>query len=259
MGNQLFGEYYVKNLHLWGGELPRWNFVDFFHSFLIVFRVLCGEWIESMWVCIDVAGWPCIPFFLLTMVVGSLVVLNLFLVLLLSSFSADNLKNEDQEDDINQIPIAINRIKRFFFYIKDFFINFFKKNILKIESSTGSEINATNTDKINNDDINLNMENIDVQKKKGKFVVLTNASENFLNLLFALLFELNVVTEKVDIQKFQTNGKDDKPYFKNKTMRKKITYIWVTLKKKSFITVEHKYFEIFIILMIVLSSIALVS
>ena len=44
------------------------------HSFMIVFRVLCGEWIESMWNCMRVAGWPCVPFFLLTMIIGNLVV-----------------------------------------------------------------------------------------------------------------------------------------------------------------------------------------
>jgi hypothetical protein len=70
----MFGENYIKNIHALGGELPRWNFVDFFHSFMIVFRVLCGEWIESMWDCIKVSGWPCIPFFLLTMIIGKLVV-----------------------------------------------------------------------------------------------------------------------------------------------------------------------------------------
>jgi hypothetical protein len=47
---------------------------DFLHSFMIVFRVLCGEWIENMWNCIRVAGWPCVPFFILTMVIGNLVV-----------------------------------------------------------------------------------------------------------------------------------------------------------------------------------------
>jgi len=40
----------------------------------IVFRVLCGEWIESMWDCLECAGWPCIPFFLFTFVIGNLVV-----------------------------------------------------------------------------------------------------------------------------------------------------------------------------------------
>ena len=41
---------------------------------MIVFRVLCGEWIESMWDCIHCTGFICIPFFLLTMIIGNLVV-----------------------------------------------------------------------------------------------------------------------------------------------------------------------------------------
>lgn len=55
-------------------ELPRWNFTDFMHSFMIVFRVLCGEWIESMWDCMLVGDVSCIPFFLATVVIGNLVV-----------------------------------------------------------------------------------------------------------------------------------------------------------------------------------------
>lgn len=56
------------------GDLPRWNFTDFMHSFMIVFRVLCGEWIESMWDCMLVGDVSCIPFFLATVVIGNLVV-----------------------------------------------------------------------------------------------------------------------------------------------------------------------------------------
>ena len=54
--------------------MPRWNFTDFMHSFMIVFRVLCGEWIESMWDCMWVASKVCVPFFLATVVIGNLVV-----------------------------------------------------------------------------------------------------------------------------------------------------------------------------------------
>ena len=58
----------------WGSarylEVP-WGSIDIFR---IVFRVLCGEWIESMWVCLECAGWPCYPFFLFTFVIGNLVV-----------------------------------------------------------------------------------------------------------------------------------------------------------------------------------------
>lgn len=64
-------------------QLPRWHMKDFFHSFLIVFRVLCGEWIETMWDCMEVAGQPlCILVFMLVMVIGNLVVSVEFVVCL---------------------------------------------------------------------------------------------------------------------------------------------------------------------------------
>ena len=72
---QLFGKNYEERKELFiQKELPRWNFKDFLHSFMIVFRVLCGEWIESMWDCLVVGSFVCVPFFLLTMVIGNLVV-----------------------------------------------------------------------------------------------------------------------------------------------------------------------------------------
>ncbi len=40
-----------------------------------------------MWDCMWVAGPACVPYFLATVLVGNLVILNLFLALLLSSFS----------------------------------------------------------------------------------------------------------------------------------------------------------------------------
>ena len=96
MGMQLFGKDYTdKVCEKWECELPRWNFTDFMHSFMIVFRVLCGEWIESMWDCIYVAGPACVPYFLATVLVGNLVILNLFLALLLSSFSDMGGKQND--------------------------------------------------------------------------------------------------------------------------------------------------------------------
>lgn len=30
----------------------RWNFTNFWYSFMMVFRVLCGEWIEPLWDCL---------------------------------------------------------------------------------------------------------------------------------------------------------------------------------------------------------------
>jgi len=71
MGMQLYGGNYTEQFF---PVVPRWNFTDFLHSFMIVFRVLCGEWIESMWDCMLCSGVICIPFFLLTMIIGNLVV-----------------------------------------------------------------------------------------------------------------------------------------------------------------------------------------
>ncbi|KAH0627618.1 hypothetical protein JD844_003595 [Phrynosoma platyrhinos] len=77
VGMQLFGEMYYKNVNKISttGQLPRWHMKDFFHSFLIIFRILCGEWIETMWDCMRVDGQPlCLLVFLLVMVIGNLVV-----------------------------------------------------------------------------------------------------------------------------------------------------------------------------------------
>nr|QLB38372.1 Nav5-2 [Apolygus lucorum] len=119
MGMQLFGKNYVDNVDRFpGGELPRWNFTDFMHSFMIVFRVLCGEWIESMWDCMHVGDVSCIPFFLATVVIGNLVVLNLFLALLLSNFGSSSLSAPTADSETNKIAEAFDRIGRFSAWIK---------------------------------------------------------------------------------------------------------------------------------------------
>ncbi|ODM91688.1 Sodium channel protein para [Orchesella cincta] len=118
MGMQLFAKNYFDKTHLFpGAELPRWNFTDFGHSFMIIFRVLCGEWIESMWDCMLVTGGACVPFFLATVVIGNLVVLNLFLALLLSSFGASNLSSAP-DAETNKIAEAFARIGRFIRWVK---------------------------------------------------------------------------------------------------------------------------------------------
>nr|Q2XVR5.2 RecName: Full=Sodium channel protein type 4 subunit alpha A; AltName: Full=Voltage-gated sodium channel subunit alpha Nav1.4a [Tetraodon nigroviridis]ABB29443.2 voltage-gated sodium channel Nav1.4a [Tetraodon nigroviridis] len=115
VGMQLFGKSYKDCVCKISTEceLPRWHMNDFFHSFLIVFRILCGEWIENMWACMEVAGaGMCLVVFMMVMVIGNLVVLNLFLALLLSSFSGDNLSIGEDDGEMNNLQIAIGRITR---------------------------------------------------------------------------------------------------------------------------------------------------
>ncbi|KAM8946294.1 sodium channel protein type 4 subunit alpha [Pelodytes ibericus] len=121
VGMQLFGKSYKECVCKIASDcqLPRWHMHDFFHSFLIVFRILCGEWIETMWDCMEVAGQTlCLIVFMMVMVIGNLVVLNLFLALLLSSFSADNLSASDDDGEMNNLQIAIGRITRGIDFVK---------------------------------------------------------------------------------------------------------------------------------------------
>ena len=57
MGTMLFGMNYLDMKQIQEFKdcsIPRWNFIDFSHSIMIVFRALCGEWIETMWDCMRV-------------------------------------------------------------------------------------------------------------------------------------------------------------------------------------------------------------
>uniref|UniRef100_A0A8C2FPV2 Sodium channel protein n=1 Tax=Cyprinus carpio TaxID=7962 RepID=A0A8C2FPV2_CYPCA len=80
VGMQLFGKSYRDCVCKISEDckLPRWHMTDFFHSFLIIFRILCGEWIETMWDCMEVAGQGmCIVVFMMVMIIGNLVVTSL--------------------------------------------------------------------------------------------------------------------------------------------------------------------------------------
>ncbi|KAK2489537.1 hypothetical protein MC885_010556, partial [Smutsia gigantea] len=134
VGMQLFGKSYKECVCKIASDcsLPRWHMHDFFHSFLIVFRILCGEWIETMWDCMEVAGQAmCLTVFLMVMVIGNLVVLNLFLALLLSSFSADSLAASDEDGEMNNLQIAIGRIKWGIGFAKAFLLGLVRGKILR--------------------------------------------------------------------------------------------------------------------------------
>lgn len=80
VGKELFSDAY--GLHLKNDDnekIQKWNFVDIFHSFMIVFLVLTGEWIEPMWDCLNCMNpaeskLPCFLFFLCVKIVGGFVV-----------------------------------------------------------------------------------------------------------------------------------------------------------------------------------------
>lgn len=72
VGMQLFGSQYTAAK--FGGEVPRWNFTDFWHSFLLIFRIICGEWVEPLWDCMRAAGPASIILFIPAFVLGHFIV-----------------------------------------------------------------------------------------------------------------------------------------------------------------------------------------
>ena len=73
IGMQLFSkEYTVDKFE--PDEIPRWNFTDFWHSLVLIFRILCGEWIEPLWDCMRASGELCMVVFLPTLILGNFMV-----------------------------------------------------------------------------------------------------------------------------------------------------------------------------------------
>ncbi|XP_055985321.1 sodium channel protein type 10 subunit alpha [Sorex fumeus] len=138
VGKQLLGDSYKERgykIVTSNEPAPRWHMKDFFHSFLIVFRILCGEWIENMWSCMQVGQQSiCVVLFLMVMVLGNLVVLNLFIALLLNSFSADNLTAPEEDGEVNNLQVALARIQAFGSRTRKALCSFFRRPCLLPQS-----------------------------------------------------------------------------------------------------------------------------
>uniref|UniRef100_A0A3B4Z0Q6 Sodium channel protein n=1 Tax=Stegastes partitus TaxID=144197 RepID=A0A3B4Z0Q6_9TELE len=293
VGMQLFGKSYKDCVCKIAQtcELPRWHMNDFFHSFLIVFRVLCGEWIETMWDCMEVAGQSmCLIVFMMVMVIGNLVVLNLFLALLLSSFSADNLAATDDDGEPNNLQLAVARIKTG--------IAWFKVNVrvFPLDEMYEKKLNciANHTVDINREldyPKNGNGTTSGIGSSVGKYMI----DEDYMsfihnpNLTVCVPIAVgesdfeNLNTEDFSSESDVENSKDvsrrDCTYFysscisshilichtecvaKYKCCDVPITHgwgkYWWFLRKTCYLIVEHNWFETLIIFMILLSSGAL--
>uniref|UniRef100_I3LPL6 Sodium channel protein n=1 Tax=Sus scrofa TaxID=9823 RepID=I3LPL6_PIG len=135
VGMQLFGSRFnstrtnSKSRDCANSCLRRWHMEDFYHSFLVVFRILCGEWIENMWECMQEANQPlCIIVFLSIMVIGKLVVLNLFIALLLNSFSNEERDGQlEGEGRKTKVHLALDRFRRAFCFVLYTLEHFWRK------------------------------------------------------------------------------------------------------------------------------------
>ena len=56
------------------GEIPRWNFNDFGQACMMIFRILCGEWIEPLYDSMRATSPVSVLFFLTALVIGNFLV-----------------------------------------------------------------------------------------------------------------------------------------------------------------------------------------
>ncbi|XP_047727314.1 sodium channel protein type 7 subunit alpha isoform X3 [Prionailurus viverrinus] len=119
VGLKLFGRSYkecVCNIDK-DCQLPHWHMHDFFHSFLNVLRILCGEWIETLWDCLKVAGqFGCLPFYMMVILIGNLLIIYLFLALV-SSFSSYKAPTTEENGEEQNLQRAMERIKKGINYV----------------------------------------------------------------------------------------------------------------------------------------------
>nr|Q2XVR4.1 RecName: Full=Sodium channel protein type 4 subunit alpha B; AltName: Full=Voltage-gated sodium channel subunit alpha Nav1.4b [Tetraodon nigroviridis]ABB29444.1 voltage-gated sodium channel Nav1.4b [Tetraodon nigroviridis] len=278
VGMQLFGKNYKDCVCRISEDckLPRWHMNDFFHAFLIIFRVLCGEWIDTMWDCMEVSGQTmCLIVYMMVLVIGNLVVLNLFLALLLSSFSGDNLAAQDDEGE-NNLQIAVNRIKRAVAWAKTWILlhlciltesnhnqhdavsdeeeNRITKNILALTSVTSDQFFKVPIAEAESDSEDSDDDDVDEDKHsrcdESSFcstvqdpeVKENEADEDNVSKMPMDCWSENCYSRcpSLDIDTSQGKGK-----------------VWCNIRRACFIIVENNYFESFIVFMILLSSGAL--
>ena len=100
----IFGMQFFGGKFIFPGdtEIPRNNFDNVHHSFITVFQILAGEnWPAVMYDGVRATGWFGVIYFLLWVVLGQFILLNLFLAVLMDNFDkigkdADGAKAKEE-------------------------------------------------------------------------------------------------------------------------------------------------------------------
>uniref|UniRef100_A0A8C3KQ71 Sodium channel protein n=1 Tax=Calidris pygmaea TaxID=425635 RepID=A0A8C3KQ71_9CHAR len=277
VGMQLFGKSYVECVCKISLDctLPRWHMNDFFHSFLIVFRILCGEWIETMWDCMEVAGQTmCLIVFMMVMVIGNLVVLNLFLALLLSSFSADSLAASDDDGEMNNLQIAIGRITRGIDFAKTSLLTLLHRlwKGKKVAPEEEQEHSKKDNSVLNHMDVGqeIKLESIpsaghpSLNPPLPLQIPLPN--DNASSVCSTVDYKPPAPVEEEVAEEAEDSNEPEECFTEACVKRFPCLYVditsdkgkvWWNLRKTCFRIVEHDWFETFIVFMILLSSGAL--
>ncbi|XP_035981211.1 sodium channel protein type 3 subunit alpha isoform X2 [Fundulus heteroclitus] len=261
VGMELFQQDYVMHYcsSPSGCELPRWHMVDFAHSILLVFRLLFGDWHETMRGCMEASNKGlCVIYFMVVLVIGNLLVLSLFLSLLLSPLCAKKPRAaEGQEKNKSQTG--------------PWKLEFFRTLIgTRICAETDYKVKSKNND------------------QKDHMALITVSSEqpplkdsikdsSMVELSRSATGEFKIQDEDNDqegnnLQKLQDNKNQPENTpgdccwavcyrccaIQDVDTSQGVGRVWHRFRKVCLLIVQHRMFEVFMILVILLSSAALV-
>ncbi|XP_051842191.1 sodium channel protein type 9 subunit alpha-like [Antechinus flavipes] len=323
VGMQQFGESYEQHFFKSVDHpLLRWHMHDFLHAFLMMFRVLCGEWIEPMWDCMAIASEnKCLVFFVMIVIIGKILLLILF-VALLSSFSSENFAAIQVSSESNNLKLAMAKIQKGLHYVKRTLLDLIAKgfsektisNYIKGKENLYMKKNVTSNQTVN--DMNKNFQNYEnridsigislekyAKNKSGSSSLIPNPSFSgpapiaFTESVLENAYSTKEFKNELDTESSK-EGFTQNSFFEDsmapilasgegqKTMDKPLksdepgacfTYgcirrfpyceanvnsrkgkIWWNIRKTCYRTVKHGCFEISMILIIWLSSVALI-
>ncbi|XP_065662158.1 sodium channel protein type 3 subunit alpha isoform X4 [Hydra vulgaris] len=279
VGMQLFKRYYDFESYKDKEDFPRYNFSNFGSSFIMIFRILCGKWIEPQWALLEKTYFS-IFFVFAVFVIGRWVVLNLFLALLLSSFGGDALSGNDSSDECKKKKRS--RLKMLIEWVKQsrskpkMFKDY--KPEVQQDSKLCGEIQLLKED--STDIIHESLNHHD----ESSMLLVHNGSSNFLSKRKSeteteserLDTKKNFIPDnykrefssssiKIEIQREKTYVDDcfcDACYNASccvtSYLNSPIRQLWHNARFKCQVLIEHKYFEAVVLFLICVSSITLV-
>ncbi|CAI5668451.1 unnamed protein product [Oreochromis niloticus] len=262
-GMQLFQSDYKANVcrPSYDCQLPRWHMEDFFHSFILVFRVFCGQCLESLWDCMKVSNdGVCVTFFIIVLIVGKLLILHLFLNLL---FINDQLvDSEDKTTNTLQSTMKQTRtwIPKSIWTLwgKNYADQDHKGDTKKDNKEEYLALSSVSSDQLTLDDNHTNMaaweapvamaeiefrtpENAQEKETQHCDVIQKLKDETHLEPEDCCCNRCHVCCPFLEIDTSQGTGR-----------------VWSNFRRACLCIVQHKFFEGFIVFIILLSCAALV-
>ncbi|XP_028398945.1 sodium channel protein 60E-like isoform X2 [Dendronephthya gigantea] len=263
IGMQLFSGSFTPE-HFEDRKVPRWNFGDFLHSFMIIFRVLCGEWIEPLVMTMHVTTPTSVVFYFAVLIIGNFLILNLFLALLLNSFSTESLNSGKRTRGSANIRERFRTLMKKYLNV----MRAFRAPRVSAEHETKSERHTENEGGLRSDAV-----------RECECEIARSGVEIDDNHHIPKKFSVSSRSEVVDETCSRTQSRDTwmtssehspKPFvpdcfpkfccmcFGEEKARRSLAFkAFVLSRGKVLSVVKHKYFDAFILFVILISSMSL--